>query len=305
MARRAFPRARWRTCGPPSIASSSPASTTSSITAPHTRRSSDPWPGWQFYASVEFNPQNAWWDDFAALNAYVARVQSFMQSGRPDDDVLLYYPFYESLAVRGKTRLAHFGGAAPPAAGHDVREAAETLQAAGFTYDFVSDRQVRRLRTANGRDHDRGRRVVSDDRAAVGALRAARNRPRRFWRSRERRDGGVVDGWPADVSGLADLDGRRARFKAAIAAMASGPPARTAFGKPSVGGGRVLQGRDLGRLLARANVQREPMVDRGLQFARRTDAMGRVYFVSNRATARSRAGSRSTCVRTRSWRSIR
>jgi hypothetical protein len=50
----------------------------------------DPWPGWQFYASVEFNPRNAWWDDFGALNAYVARVQSFLQSGRPDHDVLLY-----------------------------------------------------------------------------------------------------------------------------------------------------------------------------------------------------------------------
>lgn len=37
----------------------------------------------------------------------------------------------------------------------------------------------------------------------------------------------------------------------------------------------------LGRLLARANVEREPMVDHGLQFARRVDAMGRIYFVSN------------------------
>src|SRR6185436_18855831 len=77
----------------------------------------DAWPGWQFYASVEFNPQNAWWDDFATLNAYVARVQSFMQSGRADSDVLLYYPFYESLAIRGKTLLTHFGGAASPALG--------------------------------------------------------------------------------------------------------------------------------------------------------------------------------------------
>ena len=65
----------------------------------------DPWPGWQFYASVEFNPQNAWWSDLAALNAYVARVQSFMQAGRPDSDILLYYPLYESLAVRGSSVL--------------------------------------------------------------------------------------------------------------------------------------------------------------------------------------------------------
>ena len=27
-----------------------------------------PWPGWQFYAAVDFNERTPWWDDFAALN---------------------------------------------------------------------------------------------------------------------------------------------------------------------------------------------------------------------------------------------
>ena len=27
------------------------------------------WPGWLFYASTQFNPNNTWWGDFAALNA--------------------------------------------------------------------------------------------------------------------------------------------------------------------------------------------------------------------------------------------
>ena len=27
------------------------------------------------------------------MNAYVARVQSVLQAGRPDNDVLLYWPF--------------------------------------------------------------------------------------------------------------------------------------------------------------------------------------------------------------------
>src|SRR5262245_862647 len=111
----------------------------------------EPWPGWQFYASVEVNPQNAWWDDFGALNTYVARVQSFLQSGRPDTDVLLYYPFYESLDVRGKSLLAHFGVATPPPQGTTFEKAAGTLQSDGYTYDFISDRQVRRLMTNNER----------------------------------------------------------------------------------------------------------------------------------------------------------
>jgi hypothetical protein len=33
----------------------------------------EPWPGWLFYASVAFTPQQSWWDDFSALNAYVTR----------------------------------------------------------------------------------------------------------------------------------------------------------------------------------------------------------------------------------------
>ena len=88
-------------------------------------------------------------------------------------------------------------------------------------------------------------------------------------------------GWPADVSGVSDLDGKRARFKAAIGAIAFGAAGSDGIREAAVGSGRVLQGSDLNRLLARANVQREPMVDQGLQFARRTDAMGRVYFISN------------------------
>ena len=65
---------------------------------------SEPWPGRLFYAAVEFSPQNAWWDDFGALNRYVARVQSFLQAGKPDHDVLLYYPAATTRWPCGATR---------------------------------------------------------------------------------------------------------------------------------------------------------------------------------------------------------
>ena len=54
-----------------------------------------PWPGWLFYASYEMNPRNSVWKDVPALNAYVARCQSILQSGRPDNDILLYWPLYD------------------------------------------------------------------------------------------------------------------------------------------------------------------------------------------------------------------
>ena len=243
----------------------------------------DPWPGWQFYASVEFNPRNAWWDDFAALNAYVARVQSFMQSGRPDTDVLLYYPLYESLAVRGNTLLAHFGGAAPPPLGTTFEKAAETLQAAGFTYDFVSDRQRTSAAHRQRAGSDRRREVVPDDRAAVVSLRPARDRVRDPGARATRRDGGVV----RRMAGRRERrlrSGRQARaLKAALAAISFGRPMPTAFGKPAIGSGRVLQGSDLRLGSSRAPTCAASRWSIGPAVRARVDAMGRIYFVSNPA----------------------
>src|SRR6266487_4441226 len=45
--------------------------------------------------------------------------------------------------------------------------------------------------------------------------------------------------------------------------------------------GRILRGTNLDRLLARAGVSRESLVDRGLQFARRRHDAGRYYFITN------------------------
>jgi hypothetical protein len=241
----------------------------------------DPWPGWQFYASVEFNPRSAWWDDFGALNGYIARVQSFLQSGRPDSDVLLYDPFYESLTVPGTTLLAHFGGAAPPAQGTTFEKAAATLQASGFTYDFISDRQVRRVKPATGR-------LVAEGGGSYRTivLPASRYVPLETLQHvvELARGGATVvsfHGWPSDVSGFADLESRRTRFRTVIDGVALGSADVDGIREATVGAGRILQGGDLLRLLARAGVERERMVDQGLQFARRADAMGRVYFISN------------------------
>jgi hypothetical protein len=49
----------------------------------------------------------------------------------------------------------------------------------------------------------------------------------------------------------------------------------------SLGKGRVLVGKDVSQLLAQAGVQREAMVDQGLQFLRRRHAKGHYYFVAN------------------------
>ena len=68
------------------------------------------WPGWLFYAAVHFTPANSFWKDFATVNNYVAHVQSFLQKGKSDNDVLLFFPvndrFSEPLApVRSRRNV--------------------------------------------------------------------------------------------------------------------------------------------------------------------------------------------------------
>jgi hypothetical protein len=227
----------------------------------------DPWPGWQFYAAVEFNPRNAWWDDFRALNAYVARTQSFLQAGRSDNDVLLYFPFHDAVAARGtRGLLAHFGEANQRTAAEGFEAAASLLQSRGFAYDYISDRQVHGMRATAGR-------LVTP---AGGSYVALVVPPVRYMPldtlehvvALARQGARVVVWklWPADVSGFVDLQARQARMRDLIG---QNPP--------------VVRDDDLEGALTRAGVAREPLVDRGLMFVRRADDLGRIYFLANRS----------------------
>ena len=98
-----------------------------------------PWPGWLFYASTQFNPRNSMWDGYAALNTYIARVQSFLQMGEPDNDVLVYWPIYDLWNTpkgwnRNFTMHDHSWFEKTP-----TGELAQALTDTNVCFDFVSD----------------------------------------------------------------------------------------------------------------------------------------------------------------------
>jgi hypothetical protein len=242
----------------------------------------EPWPGRQFYAAVEFNPRNAWWDDFAALNRYVTRAQSFLQSGRADHEILLYFPFHDAVATRGNALLTHFGGANARTSAAGFEEAGDSLHRRGFTYDYISDRQLRATRS------DAGRLVTGGGSYAVLVLPAVRSMPLETLEhvlALARQGATVVfwKQWPSDVPGLKDLDARQQRLAQLTGSVQPGAAGSDGVSDARTGRGRVLQADDLEHALARAGVAREPMVDQGLLFARRADAQGRFYFISNRS----------------------
>ena len=97
------------------------------------------WPGWVFYASTQINPQNPWWEDLAALNEYITRCQSMLQTAEPDNDVLVYWPVYDYWSdeegLRKSCTVHHNDWISQNGAGY----VAEKLQDAGVSYDFISD----------------------------------------------------------------------------------------------------------------------------------------------------------------------
>lgn len=103
----------------------------------------DQWPGRLFYASIHANSRNPEWQNFEEFNNYVTRVQSFLQKSKTLNDVLLYFPVYDRFSAKKKDLLDHFDGMAHTRGGTSrVREIAEKLYTDGYSFDFISDKQI-------------------------------------------------------------------------------------------------------------------------------------------------------------------
>lgn len=236
-----------------------------------------PWPGWLFYASTQYTPRNTWWDDFGAMNRYIERVQSVLQHGRPDNDILLYWPVFDlwdnpeglvhQLGVHDVTWLT----------GQPVGRIAKALQARGYGFDYISDAQLS-LATAAG-----GGLATPGSLYRVLVVPAVRRMPATTLEQILRlADSGatvVFESLPEDVPGHGRLADRRAGFRAALEGLSftsSGPGVSEA----RVGRGRILVASILSALPT-LRVVREAVADTGAGFIRRAHPGGHDYFFAN------------------------
>ncbi|WP_207534928.1 glycosyl hydrolase [Desertivirga arenae] len=241
----------------------------------------DPWPGWLFYAAVHFTPNNPFWKDFGKLNNYVARAQSFLQSGKPSNDILLYLPIYDSFATPGRTLLQHYDGVEKGFKGNSVEENAKFLQEKGYSFDFISDRQTFNLATADTliKTADVFYKTIVVPQTQFMPL-ATYQKLADLARS-----GATViffKSTPEDVPGLGNwLEQRRADFKHVTGQFAFSETGVPGLTKAGIGKGAVYLTDELDKALKAANVQAETMVDQGIQFIRRRHDHGYYYFIIN------------------------
>ena len=227
-----------------------------------------PWPGWCFYASTEMNPRNAIWHDAPALHAYLARVQSLMQSGRPHNDVLLYWPIHDLWHDTKENRLVSMSVHGREWFGDQViGKTAEMLWQRGYAFDYISDKLLQNAKVEGGSIDLAGskyralivpgcehmpletmKKLVAMARAGVAVI--------------------FADRTPNDVPGLQDLEKCRSEFQVLASKLSATP------------------GDQLDAALGKAGVRREQALTshEGVQFIRRAVDGGVVYFIANRGT---------------------
>lgn len=111
------------------------------------------WPGWKFYASVNFNATNTIWEDAPSLFSYIANCQSMLQSGKPDNETLLYWPIYDTwgknldntlffeFKIHSLKKWLH---------GTAFYDTTKKLMDSGYSVDFISDKFISEATVKNG-----------------------------------------------------------------------------------------------------------------------------------------------------------
>jgi hypothetical protein len=245
----------------------------------------DPWPGWLFYASVHFTPNDPSWKNFSTLNEYIARCQSFLQQGAPDNDILLYYPMYDSWSARGAALLKHYDRMEPEFNGTGFKECAEVLQRKGYAFDYISDKQLRQTTSGAGADAaavltsggGSYRTVLLPDCRYLSV--EAMDRLIRLAGSGARIL--VYKALPSGPPGYGTLQERTSAFQALLTRLRFVATKEPGIQKAIVGKGAFFMGDDIGRLLGAIAIRREALVDDSLDFVRRKYQDGNVYFIVN------------------------
>ena len=112
------------------------------------------WPGWKFYASIDMSPTNSIWQDAPSMMKYIERVQSFLQLGQPDNDVLVYAPFAYAMHKNTgdfQNRMVMFDINKLSTKMHELEQCTNNLEAMGLDCDYTSERYLMHTSFINGK----------------------------------------------------------------------------------------------------------------------------------------------------------
>ncbi|WP_231425165.1 glycosyl hydrolase [Pedobacter sp. Leaf250] len=243
-----------------------------------------PWPGWLFYASVEMNPNNSLWPHAQGLNNYITRCQSILQSGKSDNELLIYWPIYD---VWNKAK-----GLDMALKVHDVDEwlhpsafykLAKDLTKVGYSFDFASDRLLAKTTTENGllrtnKDASSYKILVVPSCKLMS--------PETLDNIVQLANNGatvIFQELPQDVPGLNDLENRRTKLKNTLNKITSAQKDDELI-TYKIGKGKIVTAVDIQKALVKNSINRETLTDSGLQFIRRKVNNNTFYYLVNHSS---------------------
>ncbi|MCX7011408.1 MAG: glycosyl hydrolase [Candidatus Sumerlaeota bacterium] len=226
-----------------------------------------PWPGWSFTATTRFDWHNTIWRDLPVLSDYVARCQSFLQQGRADNDILLYWPIHDDWSDPQGLERKNSCYRCEWLTDMPLGRVSAALLNRGYAFDYISDAMLQSLSVSKGGIQAPG----GEYRAIV--VPSCRFMPvETMRRLAELAESGATvlfeEQFPADVPGLANLESRRQALRAECQRAA-------AMGARAV--------KDIVQELESGGIRREALVDRGLQYVRRRVRDETCYFIVNQS----------------------
>lgn len=111
------------------------------------------WPGWKFYASVNFNPNLTIGEDASNLFSYINNCQALLQAGKPDNETLLYWPVHDVWGSHLKGALFFqfkIHSLEEWLLDQPFYETTKSLMENGYGLDFISDRFIEKAKYENG-----------------------------------------------------------------------------------------------------------------------------------------------------------
>lgn len=240
-----------------------------------------PWPGWLFYASILVNPNNTIFRDMGYLNSYITRVQSFLQEGKPDNDVLLYFPIYDVWQKYKRSNYMAFdihkiGDKLP-----SMEKAIYTIRDLGYDLDYISDKQLYTTDVEGDKIVTKGGdyKMIVVPECKYMPVKTARKL------AELAKNGAVVvffNSLPDDVPGLKNENLRRDTLKNIIGGFGIKNPATEYIGR-DFGKGFVAYSDNMSELLEytrNAPAKEEVKAVYGADFIRRRLSDGYVYFIA-------------------------
>ena len=240
------------------------------------------WPGWQFYASTDMSPTNSIWRDMSAFSKYIERCQAFLQWGKPDNDFLVYLPFYDMIyELPGRQVLFDIHSMASRAP--KFIEVVKGILRNGYDADYISDSYLLKTSFASGKLRTSGGSSYSA--VIVPEVRFMPCEVLEHLLSLARQGAKIIfmDAVPSSVPGYGHLQERQSRMDALTSSLKRA--VSEDFSSTTVseyGNGCIICSSSYRDALRYASSHREPMRRiYGMQCIRRSNSGGYHYFISN------------------------